>query len=79
MDAGNVVTHRWEERRGDLVHGSYSLLEPDGRIRVVEYTADDVEGFKAVVKHRSPPGKCVSIYVKNLLLIYVKIYASKDI
>ncbi|XP_027845805.2 cuticle protein 7-like [Aphis gossypii] len=32
------------------VKGSYSLLEADGSTRVVEYTADDNNGFNAVVK-----------------------------
>ncbi|KAL7292774.1 hypothetical protein TKK_0013603 [Trichogramma kaykai] len=39
-----------EERDGDVVKGSYSVNEPDGTIRVVEYTADDHNGFQAVVK-----------------------------
>ncbi|XP_014243032.2 larval cuticle protein A2B-like [Cimex lectularius] len=38
-----------ETRDGDVVHGSYSLVEPDGSRRVVEYTADPVNGFNAVV------------------------------
>ncbi|XP_017781386.1 PREDICTED: larval cuticle protein A2B-like [Nicrophorus vespilloides] len=38
-----------ETRDGDVVHGSYSLVEPDGSKRIVEYTADDVNGFNAVV------------------------------
>jgi len=43
-----------ESRDGDLVQGQYSLVEPDGSIRTVTYTADDVHGFNAVVE-RSPP------------------------
>ncbi|XP_065200495.1 pupal cuticle protein Edg-84A-like [Planococcus citri] len=43
-----------EERIGDTVRGSYSLMEPDGWIRIVEYTADPLHGFNAVVK-REPP------------------------
>lgn len=42
-----------ESRSGDVVTGSYSLIEPDGTQRVVEYTADPVNGFNAVV-HRGP-------------------------
>ncbi|KAF6207120.1 hypothetical protein GE061_018359 [Apolygus lucorum] len=38
-----------ETRNGDLVQGSYSLVEPDGSIRTVDYTADAVNGFNAVV------------------------------
>ena len=41
-----------EERDGDKVRGEYSLVEPDGTIRTVKYTADKVNGFTAVVhKH----------------------------
>ncbi|XP_022178034.1 cuticle protein 19.8-like [Myzus persicae] len=39
------------------VKGTYSLVEPDGSIRVVEYTADDVHGFKAEVKKIQPQKK----------------------
>lgn len=38
-----------EVRHGDVVHGEYSLKEPDGTIRTVKYTADDHNGFNAVV------------------------------
>ncbi|XP_065164257.1 cuticle protein 7-like [Atheta coriaria] len=38
-----------EERDGDVVKGEYSLVEPDGTIRTVKYTADDHNGFNAVV------------------------------
>ncbi|XP_049948124.1 cuticle protein 19.8-like [Schistocerca serialis cubense] len=38
-----------ESRSGDVVQGSYSLVEPDGSIRTVDYTADPVNGFNAVV------------------------------
>ncbi|KAF6205962.1 hypothetical protein GE061_017186 [Apolygus lucorum] len=41
-----------ESRNGDVVQGSYSLVEPDGSVRTVEYTADPVNGFNAVV-HKS--------------------------
>ncbi|XP_034949898.1 cuticle protein 19-like isoform X2 [Chelonus insularis] len=46
---GDVKSHQ-EVREGDVVKGSYSLNEPDGTIRVVEYTADPKNGFNAVVK-----------------------------
>jgi len=42
-----------ETRDGGVVKGSYSLVEPDGSTRTVEYTADPVNGFNAVV-HRQP-------------------------
>ena len=38
-----------ESRSGDAVQGQYSLVEPDGSVRTVTYTADDVHGFNAVV------------------------------
>lgn len=47
-----------ESRSGDVVQGSYSLVEPDGTRRTVEYTADPANGFNAVV-HREPVGAAV--------------------
>ncbi|KAF6205224.1 hypothetical protein GE061_019391 [Apolygus lucorum] len=44
-----------ESRSGDSVQGSYSLTDPDGTRRTVEYTADPVNGFNAVV-HKEPLG-----------------------
>jgi hypothetical protein len=45
---------QWEQRDGDKVKGSYSVLEPDGSVRTVDYTADDHNGFNAVVKRTGP-------------------------
>jgi Insect cuticle protein len=42
-----------ESRDGDVVSGSYSLTEPDGSRRTVDYTADPINGFNAVV-NKSP-------------------------
>ncbi|EGI61099.1 Larval cuticle protein A2B [Acromyrmex echinatior] len=39
-----------ESRNGDIVSGSYSFIEADGTRRIVEYTADPVNGFNAVVR-----------------------------
>ncbi|XP_069705090.1 cuticle protein 19-like [Periplaneta americana] len=44
------VKNQWETRDGDAVKGSYSLVQPDGSTRVVEYTADKHNGFNAIVK-----------------------------
>jgi len=41
---------QWETRDGDVVKGAYSLVEPDGTVRVVEYTSDKHNGFNAIVK-----------------------------
>ncbi|CAK1553779.1 unnamed protein product [Leptosia nina] len=43
-----------EVRNGDTVKGSYSFHEADGSIRTVEYTADDRNGFRAVVHNTAP-------------------------
>lgn len=45
---------QWEARDGDQVKGSYSLVEPDGSLRVVDYSANDLQGFNAVVKKIGP-------------------------
>lgn len=47
-----------ESRSGDVVQGSYSLVEPDGTRRIVDYTADPVNGFNAVV-HKEPAAVAV--------------------
>ncbi|XP_076278299.1 cuticular protein 5 [Lasioglossum baleicum] len=39
-----------ETRNGDVVQGSYSLIEPDGSRRVVSYAADPINGFNAIVQ-----------------------------
>ncbi|XP_076670807.1 cuticular protein 2 [Andrena cerasifolii] len=39
-----------ESRDGDVVQGSYSLIDADGTKRTVDYTADPVNGFNAVVR-----------------------------
>lgn len=44
-----------ERLENGVVTGSYSLTEPDGSIRTVTYTADDVNGFNAVVERTNQP------------------------
>ncbi|KAI8437642.1 hypothetical protein MSG28_011893 [Choristoneura fumiferana] len=39
-----------EQRDGDVVQGQYSLVDPDGTRRIVDYAADPVNGFNAVVR-----------------------------
>ncbi|TKX27804.1 cuticular protein RR-2 [Spodoptera litura] len=48
------VKSQHESRDGDVVKGQYSLVEPDGSIRTVDYTADPVHGFNAVVSKTGP-------------------------
>ncbi|XP_075971018.1 uncharacterized protein LOC142973266 [Anticarsia gemmatalis] len=43
-----------ESRDGDAVHGYYSLVQPDGSVREVHYTADDHHGFNAEVHNSAP-------------------------
>ncbi|CAG9837292.1 unnamed protein product [Diabrotica balteata] len=54
-----------ESRRGDVVHGSYSLLESDGTKRTVDYTADPHSGFNAVV-HKEPAVHAVAPVVAKI-------------
>ncbi|CAB3233478.1 unnamed protein product [Arctia plantaginis] len=49
-----------ETRDGDVVQGSYSVVDPDGTKRTVEYTADPHNGFNAVV-HKEPIGHVAKI------------------
>lgn len=49
-----------EERDGDVVKGQYSLVEPDGSVRTVDYTADDHNGFNAVVHKTAPAHKVIA-------------------
>ncbi|VVC35904.1 Insect cuticle protein,Chitin-binding type R&R consensus [Cinara cedri] len=39
-----------ETRNGNVVKGRYSLIEPDGSRRTVDYTADPTNGFNAYVQ-----------------------------
>lgn len=39
-----------ETRQGDVVKGRYSLIDPDGTRRTVDYTADPTHGFNAYVQ-----------------------------
>ncbi|XP_055853211.1 larval cuticle protein A3A-like [Episyrphus balteatus] len=43
------IKNQIESRDGDIVKGSYSLLDSDGLTRLVQYTSDGVNGFNAVV------------------------------
>ncbi|KAJ0172240.1 hypothetical protein K1T71_012213 [Dendrolimus kikuchii] len=46
---GDYKGHQ-ENRNGDLVTGSYSVVDPDGTRRIVDYSADPLNGFNAVVR-----------------------------
>ncbi|CAG5005477.1 unnamed protein product [Parnassius apollo] len=49
-----------ESRRADVVLGHYSLLQPDGVTRTVDYRADDHTGFNAVVNNIGRPNNVPS-------------------
>ncbi|XP_014356412.2 cuticle protein [Papilio machaon] len=49
------VKQQHEARAGDALQGSYSLLQPDGLTRTVDYSADAVHGFNAIVRYEGHP------------------------
>lgn len=42
--------NQYEVRDGDVVRGQYSLNDPDGTRRIVDYSADSLSGFNAIVR-----------------------------
>lgn len=62
---------QWETREGDTVKGAYSLVDADGTIRIVEYTADPHNGFNAVVKRVSYQ-EAIFIDISNYKIIIMK-------
>ncbi|XP_034253310.1 putative mediator of RNA polymerase II transcription subunit 26 isoform X2 [Thrips palmi] len=74
-ETGDAKDQR-EERRGDTVHGSYSVVDPDGTLRTVRYTADDANGFNAVVSlvpgHSKPIVPVVKA-VKRVPVVHVDV------
>ncbi|XP_035907252.1 uncharacterized protein LOC118509979 [Anopheles stephensi] len=69
---GDIKSQR-EERHGDNVVGQYTLIDADGYRRVVEYTADEHNGFNAVV--RREPVK-TAIPVAKVIAPVAKVYAA---
>ncbi|KAJ8966926.1 hypothetical protein NQ314_003221 [Rhamnusium bicolor] len=56
-----------EERDGDVVKGYYTVAEPDGTLRTVHYTADDHNGFNAVVEKSGHPVHPAPVYGKAIV------------
>jgi len=50
-----------ETRDGGVVKGSYSLVQPDGVLRTVNYVADPIHGFQAQVINSAPGVHAVGI------------------
>lgn len=69
-----------ETRDGDIVKGSYSLIEPDGSRRTVNYYADPINGFNAVVQ-KDVPVAAVSpvIAAKTVVAPVAPIVAAKQV
>lgn len=57
-NTGDYKSHT-EKRDGNTVHGRYEVLDPDGFKRIVEYTADEHNGFNAVVRREPTDVKVV--------------------
>lgn len=75
------IKSQWEHRDGDRVRGQYSLVEADGSVRTVDYTADHHNGFNAVVsKHgvnvhsAKPVAKPVVTVAKPVVTTYKPVY-----
>lgn len=57
------IKNQQESRKGDVVQGSYSLVDADGLLRTVQYSADDINGFNAIVQ-RTPTNIKIPIATK---------------
>ncbi|XP_067013109.1 larval cuticle protein A2B [Anabrus simplex] len=58
-----------ETRDGGIVKGSYSLIEPDGVRRTVNYYADPINGFNAVVQRDLPVVAAAAPLVKAAAVV----------
>ncbi|XP_053672884.1 larval cuticle protein A2B-like [Anopheles nili] len=67
------IKSQHEERHGDNVVGQYTLIDADGYRRVVDYTADEHNGFNAVV--RREPVK-TAIPIAKVIAPVAKVYAA---
>lgn len=69
---------QFEHRDGDVVKGQYSLVEPDGTIRTVDYTSDDHNGFNAVVTrsgHAAHPATPIAVAPAKTLIAAPALHA----
>lgn len=63
------IKSQHEVRDGGVVKGQYSLVEPDGSVRTVDYTADDINGFNAVVSKSLPVAHAPTAFVPSAAAI----------
>ncbi|KAK5642164.1 hypothetical protein RI129_008331 [Pyrocoelia pectoralis] len=68
--------NRKEQRDGNKITGSYSVVDADGFLRTVTYTADPKEGFKAEVNRQ--PTNIVVKFPKPLLPEAKQQYLQQD-
>ncbi|CAG7835055.1 unnamed protein product [Allacma fusca] len=64
-----------ESRDGGVVKGSYSLVQPDGVLRTVNYVADPVHGFQAQVLNSAPAVHAVKKVVAPVAVAPVAVAA----
>jgi len=57
------VKSQSETRDGDAVTGQYSLIEADGTRRIVDYTANDANGFNAVVRKEAAVAPVAKVFL----------------
>lgn len=75
------IKQQHEVRDGDNVQGQYSLVDSDGLHRIVDYTADEVNGFQATVRREpltkslEPIHKIVSAPVHHVVAPITKVVA----
>lgn len=67
-----------ESRDGDIVKGSYSLIEPDGSRRTVNYYADPINGFNAVVQKDVPVAAVAPVFAAKQV-VAAPVVAAKTI
>uniref|UniRef100_A0A182WB99 Uncharacterized protein n=1 Tax=Anopheles minimus TaxID=112268 RepID=A0A182WB99_9DIPT len=68
---------RWEKRDGNRVQGVYMLEEADGTQRIVEYEADDVQGFRAIVTNvKLPKGSSTQTQQESIAHSYTMVLQS---
>lgn len=70
--ASGVMADRWEMRLGEYVKGAYSLLGPDGKVRIVDYEVDGARGFHAVVRTHYPGETQLTIHPTSLISLKLK-------
>ncbi|CAO1326050.1 unnamed protein product [Diamesa serratosioi] len=61
------VHSQHETAENGVIHGSYRLNDADGFLRVVEYTADDVNGFQANVRREPMNVKVVHKVIQKVI------------